>query len=319
MKAMILAAGYGTRFRPVTNIRPKCLMPVANRPLLGLWLGRLAAANITGAVINTHHLAEEVRLWLAHHRPAVMEVALSHEPGIMGTGGALVQARAMLGKKPFLLLNADVLCTASFAPLIRSQESTGALAVLGLVDDKRFNTVAVSPGGRVLGFKGDPGIPADALWRTYSGLAVITPELIGLLPQEGGSSLIQGFRAALAGAANGGAPLAGVGLDGYWNDLGEPGRYLQAHRLLAQDPPPHLKHLAPAAPILVAKRARIHPGATVSGFAFLSKDSRIEDGAAVKDSVLLPGAVVKGGATVNGAVLGDGFVASGVIKGGAHA
>lgn len=315
MQAMILAAGHGKRLLPLTERRPKCLMPVANRPLLGLWFGRLVSLEVDKVVINTHHLADQVKRWLVKLRPAMMEVLTSHEPELLGTGGGLVKARTLLGETPFLLVNADVLCTADLFPLMRSLENTGAVAVLGLVDDKRFNTVAVSPQGKVLGFKGDQGIPADALWRTYSGLAAISPRLLDFLPPSGYSSLVEGLRAAIQA----GELVAGASLDGFWDDLGTPQRLLEVHRLLAFTPPPNLRHLRFREPVLVANEAHVHPEAKVEGFVALDRGARIEAGARVKDSVLFAGARVAEGAVVQDAILGDDFVAQGEITGGAHA
>lgn len=315
MQAMILAAGHGKRLLPLTERRPKCLMPVANRPLLGLWFGRLVSLEVDKVVINTHHLADQVKHWLVKLRPAMMEVLTSHEPELLGTGGGLVKARTLLSDEPFLLVNADVLCTADLFPLMRSLENTGAVAVLGLVDDNRFNTVAVSPGGTVLGFKGDGEFPADTLWRTYSGLAAISPRLLDFLPSSGYSSLVDGLKAALEA----GELVAGISLEGFWDDLGTPQRLLEVHRLLAFTPPPNLRHLRLREPVLVANDAYIHPEARVEGFVVLDRGARIQAGAQVTDSILFAGAQVTQDAVVREAILGDDFVARGEIIGGAHA
>lgn len=315
MRAMVLAAGLGIRLRPLTDKRPKCLMPVMNRPLLDLWLQRLAAGGVQRVVINTHHLAELVWDWLPAHTPPGLEVMLSHEPEILGTGGGLVAARPLLGRAPFLLVNADVLSTAPAARLLEIEQHSGALAVLGLVNQPKINTVALDESGRVLGFAGDHGPPTAARWRTYTGLACLTPALLDLLPAEGYATLVQGLQAALA---QGGLVL-GVELGGFWDDLGTPQRLLDLHRRLVYEPPDELREIAPGQPLALGPGARVQPGARVLGFAVLGQEAVIEAGARVQDSLLLPGARVAAGARVRDAVLGDGFVAQGDIKGGAHA
>ena len=315
MQVMMLAAGFGTRLMPLTERRPKCMMPVMNRPLLELWFGRLAASKAKRVVLNTHHLAPMVRAWLARNRPGDMEVIESFEPQILGTGGGLVAARRYLREEPFLLVNADVLCSADLGILAKAQAEGRALAVLGLVDEPRFNTVATSQGGRILGFKSDPDLPARARWLTYSGLAMITPGFLEYLPPDGYSSLVDGIRSALAD----GRKIRGIKLPGFWDDLGEPQRLLALHRRLTNDAPAGLGYLKPRGPVVMDGGAYLDPAARTRGFAILGQGSRVEAGAWVEDSILLPGAVVKAGSRVQNAVLGDDFTAQGKIIGGAHA
>lgn len=315
MRVFILAAGLGTRLMPLTRLRPKCLMPVMNQPLLGLWLKRLAGLGARRTVVNTHHLAPQVRRFVQESPVPGLEVLESHEPVILGTGGALMAARRLLGDGPFLLVNSDVVATADPLPLLGALERTGALAVLGLTDQPRFNTVAVDQAGRVLGFKGGPGLTAAPRWLTYGGLAAIAPALLDFLPPSGFSTLVQGLSAGLAA---GGAVL-GQMLEGFWDDLGTPECLLDLHRLLLAAPPAGLGHLSVQGPLVLAPGASLEPGARVEGFAVLGGGARVEAGARVRDSLLLPGAVVAAGASVRDAVLGDGFVAQGEIKGGAHA
>lgn len=315
MNAMVLAAGLGTRLAPLTSRRPKCLMPVMNTPLLAWWLRRLAAWGVARAVVNTHHLAEMVRAWLAANPVDGLSVAESHEPVILGTGGGLVAARAVLGRGPFLLVNADVLATADLRLLAAALTAANAAAVLGLVDDARFNSVAVDAAGRVLGFRGGPLAGTPAAWRTYAGLAAIAPALLDGLPPAGFSTLVDGLNAAIAA----GRPVLGVELPGFWDDLGTPEHLLLLHRRLAQDPPAGLEDLAPAGPLVLGPGAAVEPGAEVAGFCVLGAGARVAAGASVADSLLLPGAAVLARARVRWAVLGDGFQAAGLIDGGAFA
>ena len=131
MRAMLLAAGLGTRLRPLTQRRPKCLMPIMNRPLLSLWHERLARLGVTHAVVNTHHLAGQVRAWLKDQDSA-LSVVESHEPVILGTGGGLVAARDLLGDQAFLLVNADVLATCHELRIDEVYRLGGAQAVAAL-------------------------------------------------------------------------------------------------------------------------------------------------------------------------------------------
>ena len=315
MRAMVLAAGLGERLLPLTGVRPKCLMPVMNRPLLGLWLGKFVSMGVVRAVVNTHHLDGRVKKWLAKFRPAVMEIINSHESELLGTGGGIVKARLYFNEEPFTLVNADVLTTAEITGLMAARQEADAVAALGLTDFPEINTVAVDSAGNILGFKGDPGIPADARWLTYCGMSRLAPDIFRYLPDSGPSSLIDGLRKAIAA----GQKVIGVEINGYWNDLGNWERLWKLHRDLAFDPPPELTHLHPNNPFLVANGGRIHPEAQVSGFMVLGRDAQVEAGAVAEDCILLPGARIKQGAVVRRAILGDGFVAEGELSDGAFA
>lgn len=314
MRAMVLAAGLGTRLLPLTRLRPKCLMPVYNQPLLAIWLHRLAGVGSSRVVVNTHHLAGLVRDEIPRLAPPGLEVLESHEPQILGTGGALIAARQKLGGRPFLLGNADVLCSADPTPLLDHLKEKDAVACLGLVDWPEVNSVALGPQGRVHGFYGDI-MPAPEQWLTYSGVAAISSELLDFLPGSGFSSLVQGLRAAIKA----GRLVAGLHMDGYWDDLGTPIRYLAGHRDLLVDVPPGLEDVAAAGPIAVHPTATVHPSARLEGFCAVGPGVTIGRDARVSASVLLPGSAVADGSVVANTVLGDGFKASGEVRGGAHA
>lgn len=314
MRAMVLAAGFGTRLAPLTNLRPKCLMPVGRRTLLGLWLERLAGWGVGSAVVNTHHLREMVRPRLKQAWPG-LEVIENYEPVPLGTGGGLVAARAVLGDKPFFVAHADGLASVQPPSFQDVLQTSRAIAVLGMKNDERFNTVALDAEGRVLGFKGDDGLLKDAKWRTYTGLAAIHPRLLEYLPPSGFSSVVTGLRQAI----NAGETVLGVAQNGFWDDLGTPERLLLLHRDLARGALPEIAAIVGKGPFWLENDAQIARDANLHGFVLAGRGVRVGEGAMVKNSLLLPGARVQAGVGVESAILGDGFVARGNIKGGAHA
>src|SRR5438874_744189 len=106
LKALLLAAGIGSRLRPLTDVLPKCLMPINGRALLGHWLGLLSEAGVTDIVVNLHHHAELVREYVrrsCHGR----SVTLSYEQQLLGTGGTLLFHKARFAGGPTLLAHAD--------------------------------------------------------------------------------------------------------------------------------------------------------------------------------------------------------------------
>ena len=113
MKAILLAAGLGTRLRPLTNTIPKCLVPIHGQPLLGIWLERLTKAGIDSFLINTHYLAEQVEQFVTAS-PYRDQVTLVHEPTLLGTAGTLMANLDFFQGKDGLLIHADNYCLADF-------------------------------------------------------------------------------------------------------------------------------------------------------------------------------------------------------------
>lgn len=113
-KALLLAAGFGTRLRPLTDTIPKCLVPVKGKPLLGIWLERLSDCGIESFLVNTHYLPEQVRKFV-ENSPYRDKVTLIHEETLLGTAGTLAaNAGFFRGEDDFLFLHADNYCTADF-------------------------------------------------------------------------------------------------------------------------------------------------------------------------------------------------------------
>ena len=106
MRALLLAAGLGTRLRPLTDSLPKCLVPIRGRPLLDYWLSMLFEGGIEMALVNTHHLAERVAQFI-DKRPWRDQIVLAHEDLLLGTAGTIFQNREFFGRKPFMVIHAD--------------------------------------------------------------------------------------------------------------------------------------------------------------------------------------------------------------------
>jgi len=129
MKAILLAAGLGTRLRPLTDTVPKCLVPIKGRPLLDIWLEQLSSAGLGPFLVNTHHLADEVRRHVCRS-PHGSEVTLIHEPELLGTGGTLLVNREFIGREPVLLVHADNLCVCDIRSFVRAHKARPAGTVM---------------------------------------------------------------------------------------------------------------------------------------------------------------------------------------------
>ncbi len=185
---MILAAGLGTRLRPLTDSVPKPLVRVAGRPVIEYALGLLRSAGIRDVVINVHHLRELVQRHLGDGTAWGMRIRYSVEEEILDTGGGNQKAAALLGDEPIVVLNGDTIMDAPLAAVIARHRTAGAMATMLLRADpvaERYGIIRIDADGRVRSFLGTPAAPADAPWASYmfAGLHVLDSRVFTLMPE----------------------------------------------------------------------------------------------------------------------------------------
>lgn len=228
MKAMILAAGYGTRLRPVTYTLPKPLVPLCNRPLIGWAVESLLAVGIRDLIVNVHHLAESIEGHLRAHYLARADVAFSFEKEILGTGGGVRRVRPLLEHETdFLLVNGDTVQFPPYAELIEARRAEDSLAALTLrhpPEDDRFTPVWLED-EFITGFGKGRGEPL-----MFSGSHVISSRIFRYLPDKDFSGIVDEVYQPLLDANR--ETIAGVIDDGLWFDIGTPQRYLTASNAL---------------------------------------------------------------------------------------
>jgi mannose-1-phosphate guanylyltransferase len=216
MKAVLLAAGLGTRMGEITRETPKCLLPIAGRPLLGRWFEQLARAGVAEVLVNTHHLPSQVRDYVARERPP-LPVRLVHEPALLGSAGTLAENRGWLDGEPrFLVVYADNASTVELRELLASHRAD-AVATLGLFrvpDPERRGVVEVDGAGTVVGFVEKPARPRSDL--AWAGILVGTPALLDAIPPERPCDLGHHVLPRLVGS------MHGVAIRGYHADVGTP-------------------------------------------------------------------------------------------------
>lgn len=302
MKGMILAAGFGTRFRPATYEIPKPMIPLCNRPLAGWALEAMLAAGIREVVVNLHHLGDELEAFLRERYGGECDFFFSREEEILGTGGGIRRVRAQLdGERPFVLANGDTVQIPPFRELVEACEEQRALAALLLrrpPANDRFTKVFFKD-GRVTGFGGGSG---EALM--FAGAHAISPAIFDALPDRAFSGITEDVYAPAA--ASGTPPLAGVLYEGPWFDIGTPARYVEATDAVRKmmvagtiDPPAG-SSIGPDGSV-VDGRAAVEGelAGSVAG-----AEARVAPGASVRSSVLWEGASVGSGARVSSAVIG---------------
>lgn len=282
-KAVVLAAGLGTRMRPLTTNLPKPLLPFWGRPLLFSLLDRLQRWGVREVLINLHHQPEIIRAAVAAETFRGLEISYSHEPVILGTGGALVRARAFLDQ-PFWMVNADIAFDLDPAALLARHARGRPLATCWLHGSRGPRTVEMQR-GLITNFRSKRAATAGTY--TFCGLQLLEPRILDFLPRE--EKFITIVEAYEAGRAAG-EKVAGVDVaDAFWADLGTPAQYLQAHaeaRPRGRGPWRALGH-----------RVKIAAGATV-------ENSVLWDGAQVARGAVVRDAIVGRDARVTGAVSG---------------
>jgi NDP-sugar pyrophosphorylase family protein len=235
MNAMLLAAGLGTRLRPLTDTTPKPLLPIAGRPLLVWNLLLLKRHGITDVVVNLHHLGGQIVQAIGDGSRLGLRVAYSHEPEIQGTGGGIRQAAPFLKNGPFLVLNGDTLSECDLTGLIAAHRAGKALATLALREDPeatRWGPVTVDAGCRILQINGVPPLQTgDPPGRPYmfAGIHMMEPAVLDAIP-PGPGSIIDVYHALLGNDRM----LRGWRMNGYWSDIGTRERYEQAERDAAE-------------------------------------------------------------------------------------
>ena len=185
MKAFLLAAGHGTRLRPLTNHAPKCLVPIQGTPRLSIWLDICHLHGIDEVLLNLHSHPEAVRKFLATARTDV-RVRLFEEPTLLGSAGTLLANRAWIeSESSFWVFYADVLTTANLTALARFHQEHHGVATLGVgpvPDPTRSGIVSVGEGGIVRHFIEKPACPPSNL--AFGGIILARPDLIMNIPQR---------------------------------------------------------------------------------------------------------------------------------------
>ncbi len=229
MKAMILAAGLGTRLRPLTNDRPKALVEVAGRTLLEITIARLKSVGVREVMINVHHFGDMVVDYLKAHQSFGMRVEISREDVLLDTGGGLKKAAHFFlesPEEPFFLHNVDVISNIDLRRMVEVHREQQALATLAVQDRETSRYLLFDEGlqlsGRRLGREGTAEIVRSAARLealAFSGIHVISPRVLSLMNEEGAFSIVTTYL-RLAGQ---GERIRGFRADGfYWRDLGKP-------------------------------------------------------------------------------------------------
>ncbi|MBA3016213.1 MAG: NDP-sugar synthase [Proteobacteria bacterium] len=284
MKAMVLAAGLGTRLRPYSLLRPKPLFPVLGQPLILRIIGQLRSAGFGPIIVNAFHLADQLMAILADQPDIILQRELIE----LGTGGGLRMARNHFDNEPVLITNADIYHDIDYeAVMVRHGQNRCPITMV-MQDHPRFNKVAVR-NGQVLGFANGPltvesGAAAHRL--AFTGIHVVDPIVLDDIPLSCFYSIIDRYQEHLQA---GGMIKAMTVTGHFWQDIGTLNDYLGLHQFLLND---HLPSF------MLGENVDIGQGVKLEDWGYIGDRVIIGDGASLARVVVWDGAVIAPGSSL---------------------
>lgn len=231
LSALILAAGFGTRMRPLTEELPKPLLPVFGVELLDLAITKVKQAGVSQIFVNGHYLKDKIHQFLSTHHPDVIFV---EEEDILGTGGAIHALRPKIKGQGLMILNADILTDFDLHSLSEGFQKGDHEALLVLKEEETPQKTPVAFQKEVL--KGFGKSEAHDTYGTFLGIHVLSQKIMAFLP-EGFSSIIDAYQKALEQ----GLKIGTLFHKGAWFDLGTPKDFFKAHQMLSKLPSDQLE------------------------------------------------------------------------------
>ena len=285
MKAMILAAGYGTRLKPLTERCPKALMPVGNRPLLDRNIEYLKVFGVQEIMVNAHHLPDQILAHIGNGSRFGIPVSVRVEPEILGTGGGIRNVTDFWDKEPFIVLNGDILTDIDLWAAYQTHVHSDALVTLVLHSREPFNQILVDGQGNI------QDIAKDNLSGrlAFTGIHIIDPALLDFLPVGRYHNIVKPYRRVIRS----GKIIRGYVSEGHqWHDIGTLSSYLAAN-----------KDAVPGTPFLLGEHCEVHDLARLSEWAVIGSSCRVEAKAYVAGSVLWDHVTVREGVKVINSVV----------------
>lgn len=284
--AFVLGAGLGTRLRPLTDLLPKPLIPVFQKPLITFAFDHLLSLGINRLIVNTHHLSERYDEAFPDYRYRGHEILFRHERVLLETGGAIKNIEQLVGGETFIVHSGDILTDLPIQAAIDAHRRSGRLVTLILRSGGGLLQVALDKAtGNILDIGNRLGTAPDAQKFLYASIALLEPEIFAHIPEQEKISIVPIWTDLIRDQPG---SVGGVILDqGNWWDLGQVDRYLDVHRFFSR---PGYRFDIP-----VDKNwpQRIHPSAKVSGVTLtgtisIDADVELAPGTELTDIVIWP-------------------------------
>jgi len=297
VKAVLLAAGLGERMRPLTARAPKATLPVLGRPVAVQTLQALASAGVEDVAVNLHYKPEQVKQALGGgNHIGLPQIHYSHEEVILGTGGGIRQASALLdGDGPLIVSNSDFISDIDIKAALAAHHASNNLATLVLAPHQpRYSEVEVDDSGQILSLAGKPPAPSGRTAARYlfTGCQILDREAIRLLPQQGPSCILRNLYFNLAAEGRLGSFIH----EGFWWEFGSidlylPGSFALLDRCVAGHMPTHYHDRTERrenAVVAIGPAAEIHESTRFTGHVALGLSTHISEDVHLEESVVMP-------------------------------
>ena len=316
MKAMLLAAGLGTRLRPLTYELPKPMVPILGRPVMEHILRLLALHGFDDVIANLHYFPDLIRRRFGDGSEYGLRLAYSFEPELMGTAGGVRNAREHFGDETFLVISGDALTDIDLTALWKTHREKGGIATLALkrVDDPReFGVVIVAEDGRIQGFQEKPD-PAEALSNLGNcGIYVFEPEIFDYFPEP---DFVDWAMDVYPRLLEQDVSFYGHEFPQYWNDVGSLEEYRQGNfDALTGAVQTHMPADTNGAtvpdtaevegPVFIGEGCEIAAGVRLTGPVVIGEGARIGENSALRDTIVWPRTEVDPGTVLIGAIAGE--------------
>jgi NDP-sugar pyrophosphorylase family protein len=310
-----LAAGFGTRLKPLTLGLPKPMFPLLNRPLLEHTLNFLSSQGIQDIIVNVHHLPEMIIEYFGDGTGFGVRLQFSREEEILGTAGGLKKAQSFLEKETFMVMNSDVLADINLDSVLKfHKQKKSCLTLVVRQDDEteKYRPIHLADDGRITRFV-DASIKHSSTTAQrvmFTGIQIMEPEIFYRIPANKFCGTTEDIFPTMIEEE---LPVYGYLHKKYWIDMGTRETYIQAQtdalegRLALKNSPSK----NPAGPLVVppvhiGKGCEISNDAQVGPHAVLGDGCRLRSGAVVGNSILWQGATIGSDATVQNSIIGKG-------------
>ena len=324
MKAMVMAAGLGTRLRPLTDFLPKPMMPVANRPVLHHLLNLLRRHDVTEVGVNLHAFPEMIQRYFGDGSTLDMSILWSHEPELLGTAGGTKKLQDYWGDEAILITSGDGLHDVDITALLGHHQRNGALATLTVKpvsDPSSYGVVILDRDTRVRGFQEKPRRDEARSDLANCGIYVIEPELLERIPPDTFYDFGEDVWPNLVAASE---EVYAYTTMAYWNDVGDldelrntildavlghvrvevPGEEI-APGVWAEEGCRIDSTAAIDGPVVLGRNVTVEGDAQIRGPAAIGADCHVGEGAALRRAALLPGSVVPDEGLAIAGIFGD--------------
>ena len=277
MKAMILAAGPGTRLRPLTEKKPKALIPVANRPIIARNIDYLKMFGVENIAVNAHYHYQQILDYLNGGKPFGIEIDVKVEPEILGTGGGIRNCLNFMDRGPFIVINSDILTNIDLALAYDYHKESGNIATLVVHHCEPFNQIAIDKHCQVV----DIGRKNDTNRLAFTGIHIMEPEILHYIPEHGYSDIIDCYRRLIHSRESINTLISE---NHYWHDIGTLKSYISTNKEIM---------CKSNRPFLIGSDSHIPPSVMFEDWAVIGERVYLEDNVKIKRSILWDDVTVK--------------------------